>query len=64
MIATLPSEVFVMSRPEPVSPWLVSLLGVALLLVAGAMVVAAAVTLTGRPRRAVPPYLRKDRNHS
>jgi hypothetical protein len=61
MILALPVELFVMSRPDPVSPWLVLLLAVVLVVVAGAMVVAAAVALTGRPRRAVPPYLRDDR---
>ena len=60
MILALPIELFVMSRPEPVSAWLVLLLGAVLLIVAGAMVVAAAVALTGHPRRAVPPYLRDD----
>lgn len=58
MIATLPIELFVMSRPEPVNPWLVSMLAAALLAVAAAMVVAFAVMLTGHPRWAVPPYLR------
>jgi hypothetical protein len=56
MILALPVELFVMSRPDPVSPWLVLLLGLVLVVVAGAMVVAAALALTGRPRRAVPPY--------
>jgi hypothetical protein len=58
MIATLPIELFVMSRPDPVNAWLVLLLAAALLAVASAMVVVAAVMLTGRPRWAVPPYLR------
>ena len=60
MIATLPVELFVMSRPEPVSPWLVLLLAGALLVVAIAFVLAFAVMLTGHPRWAVPPYLRGD----
>jgi polyferredoxin len=58
MIFALPVELFVMSRPEPVSRWLVFTLGAVLLIVVGAMIVAAAVTLIGHPRRAVPPYLR------
>jgi hypothetical protein len=58
IILAVPVELFVMSRPDPVSPWLVSLLGVVLAVVAGAMIVTAAVALTGHPRRAVPPYLR------
>lgn len=58
MIATLPIELFVMSRPEPANPWFVLLLTGALLVVAAAMVVAVAVMLTGHPRWAVPPYLR------
>jgi hypothetical protein len=62
MILALPVVLFVMSRPEPVSPWLVLLLGAVLLLVAGATVVAAAVALTGHPRRAVPPHLRDDQS--
>ena len=61
IILALPVELFVMSRPDPVSPWLVLLLGIVLAVVAGAMMVTAAVALTGRPRRAVPPYLRDDR---
>src|SRR5512132_4128602 len=61
IILALPVELFVMSRPAPVSPWLVLLLGIVLAVVAGAMMVTAAVALTGRPRRAVPPYLRDDR---
>lgn len=60
MIATLPIEIFVMSRPEPVSPWLVLLLAVAMLVVAVTLVLAVAVMLTGHPRWAVPPYLRSD----
>jgi hypothetical protein len=60
MILALPVELLVMSRPEPVSPWLVLILGAVLLVVAGAIVVAAVVTLTGHPRRAVPPHLRGD----
>lgn len=62
MILALPVELFVLSRPDPVSRWLVLALGAVLLVVAGAIVVAAAVTLTGHPRRAVPPYLRGERN--
>jgi hypothetical protein len=58
MILALPAELFVMSRPEPVNRWLVFTLGAVLLIVLGAMIVAAAVTLIGHPRRAVPPYLR------
>jgi hypothetical protein len=61
IILALLVELFVMSRPDPVSPWLVLLLGVVLAVVAGAMMVTAAVALTGRPRRVVPPYLRDDR---
>jgi hypothetical protein len=61
MIATLPVELFVMSRPESVSPWLVILLLFALLAVAAAIVVAASVMLTGHPRWAVPPYMRGER---
>jgi hypothetical protein len=60
MIATLPMELFVMSRPEPVNPWIVLMLLAALLVVAAAIVVAVAVMLTGHPRWAVPPYLRGD----
>jgi hypothetical protein len=58
MIVALPIALFVMSQPEPVSPWLVLLLGIVLLTVAVAIVLAAAVMITGRPRRAVPPHLR------
>jgi len=47
-----------MSRPEPVSAWLVLLLAATLLVVAAAMVVAVGVMLTGHPRWAVPPHLR------
>jgi hypothetical protein len=61
MIATLPIELFVMSRPEPVSPWLVIILAFALLVVAATIVVAMAVLLTGHPRWAVPPYMRGER---
>jgi hypothetical protein len=51
MLLALPVELLVMSRPEPVSPWLVLILGAVLLVVAGAIVVAAAaVTLTGHLR--------------
>jgi hypothetical protein len=60
MIGTLPVELFVMSRPDAVSPWLVLLFAAALVVVAAAMVVALAVMLTGHPRWAVPPYLRDD----
>lgn len=60
MLAALPIELFVMSRPEPVSPWLVWLLALALLAVAVAILVAFAVMLTGSPRWAVPPSLRRD----
>jgi hypothetical protein len=60
MIASVPIELFVMSRPEPVNPWLVLMLAVALLVVAAAIVVAIAVMLTGYPRWAIPPYMRGD----
>jgi hypothetical protein len=46
IILALPVELFVMSRPDPVSTWLVLLLGVVLAVVAGAIVVTAAVALT------------------
>jgi hypothetical protein len=59
MLAALPIALYAMSRPEPVSPWLVWLVAVALLAVVGAFLVAAAVALTGYPRWAVPPYLRR-----
>src|SRR3954447_12194488 len=51
MILALPVELLVMSRPEPVSTWWVLILGAVLLVVAAAIVPAAAVTLTGHPRR-------------
>ena len=60
MILALPVELLVMSRPEPVSRWLVLISGAVLLVVAAAVFVAAAVTLTGHPQWVVPPCLRGD----
>lgn len=62
MILALPVVIFAMSRPQPVSPWVVYATLLALLAVAAGMVIAAIVTLTGHPRDLVPPSLRGDRD--